>query len=186
MDFFPDDIPDDDSRSLREMRRLLGGNCAGCEKRYSAQEAVFSIVLGFQNAPRCLNCLAAGLGREPNELREQLVAHIHRRECFLRAWKEADLVEPEPAMAANCEATPPPATADVPAVADEWDAGPMGCGELVMALRMRMASLPPGGVLRIRATDPAAPEDLPAWCRLTGHALVAMDHPTYLIRRKGD
>ena len=70
--------------------------------------------------------------------------------------------------------------------ADEWDAGDMGCGELVMALRLRMHSLPAGGVIRVTATDPAAPEDLPAWCRLCGHTLVAMNHPLYWIRRKGD
>jgi tRNA 2-thiouridine synthesizing protein A len=61
----------------------------------------------------------------------------------------------------------------------------MACGELVLALRVRLAALPPGAELRVRATDPAAPEDIPAWCRLTGHPLVSADHPTYLIRRKG-
>ena len=66
-----------------------------------------------------------------------------------------------------------------------WDAGDIGCGELVLALRARLLALAPGGVIRVRATDPAAPEDLPAWCRLTGHLLVSADHPTYLIRRKG-
>ena len=38
--------------------------------------------------------------------------------------------------------------------------------------------------LQIRATDPGAPADLPAWCRMTGHTLVSQQHPTYLIRRK--
>ena len=71
------------------------------------------------------------------------------------------------------------------AVADEWDAGGMGCGELVMALRLRMRSLEAGDILRVRATDPAAPEDLPAWCRLCGHTLLTMNHPNYWIRRKG-
>ena len=48
------------------------------------------------------------------------------------------------------------------------------------------AALPAGAVLTVTATDPAAPEDLPAWCRLTGHALLTADHPTYRIRRRGD
>ena len=60
----------------------------------------------------------------------------------------------------------------------------MGCGELVLALRLRLNALPARAVLRVIATDPAAPEDLPAWCRLTGNALVRMNHPEYLIRRK--
>jgi tRNA 2-thiouridine synthesizing protein A len=65
-----------------------------------------------------------------------------------------------------------------------WDAGDMGCGDLVLALRGRLAALRPGEVLRVVARDPAAPEDLPAWCRLTGHTLARADHPTYDIRRK--
>ena len=67
---------------------------------------------------------------------------------------------------------------------DEWDAGDLGCGELVLELRGRMLELAPGGVLRLIATDAGAPADIPAWCRLTGHELVASDPPVYLIRRK--
>jgi tRNA 2-thiouridine synthesizing protein A len=42
----------------------------------------------------------------------------------------------------------------------------------------------PGAVLRLIALDPGAPADIPAWCRLTGHALLDHAHPVYLIRRK--
>ena len=66
----------------------------------------------------------------------------------------------------------------------EWDAGDMGCGELVLELRARMRALERGHTLRLIARDPGAPADLPAWCRLTGHTLLAADHPVYLIRRK--
>ena len=65
-----------------------------------------------------------------------------------------------------------------------WDAGDLGCGELVLELRFRIEQLEPGALLRLVAVDPGARADLPAWCRLTGHALVAADHPVYLIRRK--
>jgi tRNA 2-thiouridine synthesizing protein A len=65
-----------------------------------------------------------------------------------------------------------------------WDAGDMGCGELVFELRLKMQPLPPGSVLRLIARDPGAPEDLPAWCRLTGHRLVWFQHPEYHIQRK--
>ena len=65
-----------------------------------------------------------------------------------------------------------------------WDAGDLGCGELVLQLRFRIEQLQPGALLRLVAVDPGARADLPAWCRLTGHALVAADHPVYLIRRK--
>lgn len=60
----------------------------------------------------------------------------------------------------------------------------MGCGELVIELRRRMRGLPAAAVLRLIARDPGAPEDLPAWCRLTGHRLVFASHPVYCIRRR--
>jgi tRNA 2-thiouridine synthesizing protein A len=66
----------------------------------------------------------------------------------------------------------------------EWDAGDMGCGDLVLELRARVEMLVPGRVLRLTARDPGAPADIPAWCRMTGHALVSAQHPIYLIRRK--
>ena len=66
----------------------------------------------------------------------------------------------------------------------EWDAGEMGCGELVLELRARVERMRPGDVLRLIARDPGAPADLPAWCRLTGHRLVAGQHPVYFIERK--
>ncbi len=66
----------------------------------------------------------------------------------------------------------------------EWDAGDLGCGELVLELRARLTALRPGDVLRLVARDPGAPADLPAWCRMTGHTLVSEAHPVYHIRRK--
>ena len=70
-------------------------------------------------------------------------------------------------------------------IADEtWDAGDLGCGDLLLQLRLRIEGLAPGALLRLVALDAGAREDLPAWCRLTGHILVAAEHPVYLIRRK--
>jgi tRNA 2-thiouridine synthesizing protein A len=65
-----------------------------------------------------------------------------------------------------------------------WDAGDLACGDLILQLRGRMEAMLPGHVLRLVALDPGAPEDLPAWCRLTGHTLLAADHPVYYIRRE--
>lgn len=70
--------------------------------------------------------------------------------------------------------------------AASWDAGEMGCGELIIELRLRMKALHAGEVLRLVARDPGAIEDLPAWCRMTGHHLEHAEHPVYLIRRKED
>ncbi|MGH7326257.1 MAG: sulfurtransferase TusA family protein [Candidatus Rokuibacteriota bacterium] len=69
--------------------------------------------------------------------------------------------------------------------ADEvWDAGDTGCGDLVLELRTRLTRLRAGQVLRLVARDPGAPEDIPAWCRLTGHTLVAGQPPVYDIRKE--
>lgn len=67
---------------------------------------------------------------------------------------------------------------------ERWDAGDIGCGELVVELRRRLAVLPVGSLLELVARDPGAPDDLPAWCRLTGHALIEARPPSYVIRRR--
>jgi len=69
---------------------------------------------------------------------------------------------------------------------DRWDAGEMGCGQLVFELRRRVNELEPGGRLEVVVRDPGAPTDLPAWCRMTGHALILANHPVYVIQRKTD
>lgn len=191
-DFRAEDLDDesgtDDSLPLRELHRIAGGTCADCATRYEAREAVWSIALGFKDAPRCLGCLARRLGQGEGELRSRLTDYVLRRECYLRAWREAERMDaggsppdescsPEPVIPQKIEDTLSPALA--------WDAGDLACGELVLALRIRLNNLPPGTVFTVRATDPAAPEDIPAWCRLSGHTLLAADHPRYVIRRKG-
>jgi len=45
-------------------------------------------------------------------------------------------------------------------------------------------ALEPGQILRVIAHDPGAPEDLPAWSRLTGHPLLRAAHPVYDFARK--
>ncbi len=66
----------------------------------------------------------------------------------------------------------------------EWDAGDMGCGELVLELRSRLDTLKPGQIMKLIARDPGAPADVPAWCRMTGHPLIGGQPPVYLIQRK--
>lgn len=67
----------------------------------------------------------------------------------------------------------------------EWNAGDLGCGDLVLELRMRLREAP-GSVLKVIATDPGAPADIPAWCGMTGNELVGTDPPAraYFIRAK--
>lgn len=65
-----------------------------------------------------------------------------------------------------------------------WDAGEIGCGKLAFELYLRLNRLESGDILQIITHDPGAPTDLPAWCQMTGHTLIAVDPPTYTIRRK--
>lgn len=53
------------------------------------------------------------------------------------------------------------------------DAGETGCGELVLLIFQKMKTLAPGQTLLVLARDAAADVDIPAWCRTTGHELVA-------------
>lgn len=69
-------------------------------------------------------------------------------------------------------------------ITERWDAGDLGCGDLVLQLRGRMRALSPGDVLELVALDPGASSDIPAWCGLTGHALVRQAPPSFWIRRK--
>ncbi len=52
------------------------------------------------------------------------------------------------------------------------DGGDRACGELLLVLAAQARTLPPGAVIRLVATDPAAAIDLPAWCHLTGHGFL--------------
>ncbi len=65
-----------------------------------------------------------------------------------------------------------------------WDAGELGCGELVLALCERVRALGPGEVLLVTARDAGAAADIPAWCALTGHTLVRAAPPRFWIRRR--
>jgi TusA-related sulfurtransferase len=65
-----------------------------------------------------------------------------------------------------------------------YDAGDKGCtdGPLddVAGLLRRMS---PGQVLDVHAIAPSVAADLPAWCRLTGHALIGHEGEHYFIRK---
>lgn len=65
-----------------------------------------------------------------------------------------------------------------------FDGEGRGCGELLLALRLDQAPLPPGTPTVVIADDEGAPIEMPAWCRLTGHRLLGAAHPHYLIERR--
>lgn len=54
------------------------------------------------------------------------------------------------------------------------DGGDQGCGGgLLILILQAMKRLESGDILEIRSTDPGVREDLPSWCRMTGHTLLA-------------
>lgn len=71
--------------------------------------------------------------------------------------------------------------------AKEWDAGHLGCGELLVELRKRLRQMP-SQTLKLVARDPGAHLDLPAWCGLTGNELLRHDpeSQTFWIRSKNE
>jgi uncharacterized OsmC-like protein/TusA-related sulfurtransferase len=55
------------------------------------------------------------------------------------------------------------------------DGGDLDCGSgLLLIIREAMAPLPQGGVLEVLSRESSVREDLPAWCRLVGHRLLAV------------
>jgi tRNA 2-thiouridine synthesizing protein A len=183
-----EDVDGERARALVAWLELhAGSTCARCDRPVCRHELLFASALGFRAPPWCSSCAAREIGQtDAGALRRHLRAHFARRSCFAAAWSFANASEPTctlcatPASAldANVEAAGPP-------LADsEWDAGDLGCGDLVLELRDRLRALEPGDVLKLVAFDPGAPLDLPAWCVMTGHALVFHSHPHYFIRRK--
>ncbi|OII64336.1 redox protein, regulator of disulfide bond formation [Streptomyces sp. CC53] len=43
------------------------------------------------------------------------------------------------------------------------------CVTLLLRLLKQREDAPPGAVVHVTASDPAAPLDLPAWCHMVGH-----------------
>ncbi|MGH7264240.1 MAG: sulfurtransferase TusA family protein [Candidatus Rokuibacteriota bacterium] len=72
----------------------------------------------------------------------------------------------------------------LPEPADVLDGGDRSCGELILALKRAIDRLHAGEVLKLVCRDPGAREDLPAWCRITGHRLLWGDGSTFYIQRK--
>ena len=72
------------------------------------------------------------------------------------------------------------------------DGGDLDCGSgLLLIIRSAMAPLAPGGTLLVKSREGSVREDLPAWCRMVGHALLRehdADHGYrhYLLRKKDD
>ena len=70
----------------------------------------------------------------------------------------------------------------------EYDATGLACPLPVLRANRKMRELEAGGLLIVRATDRAAEQDFPAYCRQTGHELVSTgsegDVLVFVIRKK--
>jgi tRNA 2-thiouridine synthesizing protein A len=181
---------------LRELEVLEGARCAGCRRALCGHHALVALVMGFKSAPRCAGCLASALDLGIDGFLDQVGELVRHRDCYRSGWAWADGREGVPNGERPPCLQPPedwkPRSLPVSAAPtsgpteDAWDAGGMGCGDLVLELRIRLGRLAAGGILRLVAQDPGAPEDIPAWCRLTGHTLLEAKHPEYTIRRRED
>jgi tRNA 2-thiouridine synthesizing protein A len=75
---------------------------------------------------------------------------------------------------------------------DDWeyealfDSEGRGCGEALLALKLRLRDLPAGARILVVSEDPGAALELPAWCRLTGHALEDARPPHFLVQKRVD
>jgi tRNA 2-thiouridine synthesizing protein A len=186
---------------LEELEELAPRSCPDCSRELCSHEYVMNVAMGFKNAPRCVDCLSTVAGREREDFLEQISAHIQRRTCYNAGWRWASEregfngsgrppclnISETPANASTTKDMDQESNASAEPARDAcWDGGHMGCGDLVMELRLQLKSMKPGAVLKVTALDPGAPEDIPAWCGLTGQTLVLAKHPYYWIKRKED
>lgn len=69
------------------------------------------------------------------------------------------------------------------------DLSGLACPLPVLKANKALRGLPPGALLAVRATDPAALKDFPAFAEETGHGLLSVtpdgDGHLFLLRRRG-
>jgi len=72
------------------------------------------------------------------------------------------------------------------------EGGDLDCGSgLLLLIREALVPLAPGGVLLVRSRESSVREDLPAWCRMVGHALLGEREQGasgrgFWLRKKGE
>ena len=57
----------------------------------------------------------------------------------------------------------------------------MLCAQGIVRLMRALGPLPPGQLVRVLSTDPAAEHDYPAWCGNTGHAFLRHEREDGLV-----
>jgi len=171
---------------VAQLRNWTARPCLACKSPLLAEDVLYSNALGLKTSPQCLPCLAKGLEQNQAELKSTLLQHIRRRPCLCKAFELSNDGLP---TELDCDFTAPEnqplSSTNSPLIPDLiWDAGYLGCGDLVLLLRGKLRAMLPGKLLKVTALDPGAPEDIPAWCKMTGNRLVSQQHPLYFIRNK--
>lgn len=67
---------------------------------------------------------------------------------------------------------------------DEFDGGEETCGRVIINLHTYLKSQEYGATILVISRDPGAPQELPAWCRMTSNPLLDQAHPYYLVHYK--
>ena len=65
----------------------------------------------------------------------------------------------------------------------ELDCRGQRCPLPVIALAKTVRTVEIGQIVRVRADDPAAAGDIPAWCRMTGQEFLRAGENEYEVRR---
>lgn len=177
---------------IRTVQANAGARCAASGAPLGPHELLVNIALGRKDAPLALVELARAESQSLGWLRERMMNYVASRPCYRGAWlwasEQAGVIdEMHPPLAWDTAAAVTDAASETPASGGEhafWDAGDMGCGDLVLELRLRLRDMAPGQVLRLRAIDLGAPEDIPAWCGMTGNKLIRQQDNQYWIQRK--
>ena len=70
-----------------------------------------------------------------------------------------------------------------------FEGGDMDCGSgLILLIRQNMLTVPEGGIMELRSSEPSVSAELPPWCRMVGHEYLqtvedAPEHWRHWIRR---
>lgn len=184
---------------IRDLQALDRPECADCGAALCGHEALLSWSMGLLGSTYCSGCLAQSMKQTREEFLEAGLEFVQRLDCWRAGWEWASRDEDraDEGMRPSClwgttetdgkgagSALPTPTEGAPPAPERSWDAGDMACGQLLLELRGTLREMAPGQVLHLSSRDPASPEDLPAWCDLTGHTLLVAEHPEYWIRRR--
>jgi tRNA 2-thiouridine synthesizing protein A len=74
-------------------------------------------------------------------------------------------------------------TSSPPAPDEVLDCRGQRCPRPVIELARHLPALPIGAVVRVLADDPAAANDIPAWCRLCGQEFLGAADGAFEVRR---